>query len=64
MQKNSKIVINGSISIIIYEVKRLEKYQKNVVKNLGWAVQKWPKRHLQSFIFGKNWTKSAETKKR
>ena len=30
--------------------------------NLGWVVKKWSKRHCL-FFFGKNWTKSPETKR-
>ena len=52
-QKISKVVINGSILILKYAVIRLDKNKpfrkkipKSVVKNLGWAVKKWPKRHF------------------
>ena len=73
VQKISIIDINGSILIIKFAVERHDKnkhfqrkkkYEKNVVKNLGWAVKKWPERHLQYFsFFGKNWIQSIETKK-
>ena len=58
VQKISKFVINGSILILKYAVIRLDKNKhfkknisKSVLKNLGWAVKKWPKRNLLSFIF-------------
>ena len=42
--------------------------KKSVVKNRGWVVKRWPKRHFISFyfffFFCKNWTKSPETKER
>ena len=31
--------------------------KKNIVRNLGWSVRKWPKRHLLS-LFGKKLDKT------
>ena len=39
-----------------------KKIQKSVVKNPGWTVKEQPQRYSLPF-FGKNWTKSPETKK-
>ena len=70
VQKFSKIVINGSILNTKFAVERLDKkkhfqrekiIKNKCVKNFGWAVKKWSKRHF--LFFGKNWTKSPETKK-
>ena len=56
VQKISKIVINGSILITRFAIERLDKnklFQKKIkrkyVKNFGWAVIKWSKRHYLFF---------------
>ena len=62
MQKISKIVINGSISIIKFEVEILEDTKKSCKKSRIGLLKNGLK-GIYYLFFGKNWTKSPRTKK-